>query len=316
VKVIGVDAFGGPDSLRPFEVPVPEPGPGEVRIRVHAAAVNPTDLSFRAGTNPQALSLGDREPPFVPGIDLAGVIDGLGTGADSRLGMGDRVVAMVLPAAPRGGAYAEYVVAPAASVVPAPRDVSFAAASTLLLNGVTAQLALNATGLSAGRSVAITGAAGALGNYAVALAHSAGLHVIADAAPADRDLVSTTGADVIVERGPESIAAIGALVPGGAPAVIDGANLTEAVLPAVADGGSVISVKGWNGPTPRGIRIHPINALSASADTTLLARLVELADTGVLTLRVADVLPADRAPEAHRRLARGGTRGRLVLSFT
>jgi Alcohol dehydrogenase GroES-like domain len=127
MKAIGVMTFGGPEVLHVVELPEPHAGAGEVRIRVHAASVNPTDTLFRAGS--QAARLSGRPAPYVPGMDVAGVIDELGADTDNRLKVGDRVVALVIPAGPRGGAYAEYVVVPAPSVVLAPAGVDFPAAS-------------------------------------------------------------------------------------------------------------------------------------------------------------------------------------------
>src|ERR1700761_6417794 len=115
---IGVTSFGGPEALRVLDLPVPEPGPGEVRIRVHAAAVNSADATFRGGGG-QARLLGDRPPPWVPGMDAAGVVDKLGPGSGDRLAAGDRVVAFVRPAGPHGGAYAQFLVTGADSGVDA-----------------------------------------------------------------------------------------------------------------------------------------------------------------------------------------------------
>ncbi|MDT7773103.1 MAG: NADPH:quinone reductase, partial [Pseudonocardiales bacterium] len=84
---------------------------------------------------------------------------------------------------------------------------------------------------------------------------------------------------------------------------------------AVADGGAVATLRGWTGPTERDIRIHPISAPDAATDTTLLEALRDLAEAGTISLRVADILPASAAAEAHRRLAAGGSRGRLILDF-
>src|SRR5260370_15317595 len=134
MKAIGLTTFGGPEVLHVVELPVPHPGVGEVRIRVHAAAVNPTDMLFRAGS--QAARLRERPAPYVPGMDAAGVIDELGPNADNRLKVGDRVVAYVVPAGPHGGAYAEHIVAPAASVVLAPAEADFAPASPALPHGL------------------------------------------------------------------------------------------------------------------------------------------------------------------------------------
>jgi NADPH:quinone reductase len=102
MKAIGVTTFGGPEVLHVVELPEPHAGDGEVRMRVHAVSVNPTDTLFRAGS--QAARLSGRPGPYVPGMDAAGVIDELGPETDSRLKVGDRVVALVIPAGPHGGA--------------------------------------------------------------------------------------------------------------------------------------------------------------------------------------------------------------------
>ncbi|GAA4662250.1 NADP-dependent oxidoreductase [Streptomyces youssoufiensis] len=314
MKAIGVEEFGGPDALRALELPEPQAGPGEVRIRVHAAAVNPTDVMLRTGGH--AVRMPGRRPPLVPGMDAAGVIDQLGPGADGRLSVGQRVIALVLFVGPRGGAYAERIVVPAASVVPAPEGASFAEASTLLMNAMTARLALDAVAVPAGGTVAVTGAAGAVGGYAVELATADGLTVIADAAARDVERVRGFGADHIVERGAEVAARVRTLVPDGVPGLVDGSNQTIEVVPAVADGGALASLRGWAGPAGRGVSVHPVMVADALTDTERLDALSRQAADGVLSLHVADVLPADEAAKAHRLLEAGGVRGRLVLDFS
>ncbi len=314
MKAIGLMEFGGPEVLKVVNLPEPQPGPGEVRIRVHAAAVNPTDMTFRAGG--RAAQLADMPPPYVPGMDLAGVIDELGPGTDRRLTIGDAVIAYVIPMGPHRGAYTEQVVVDEASVVRAPLGASFPEASTLLLNAVTARLALDALALSAGSTVAVVGAAGAVGGYAVQLAKSDGLTVLAVAVSSDEALVRRLGADVIVEPGEYVGAQIRSQLPSGAPGLIDGAALDALALPGVADGGGLVTLKGWSGPAERGIVIHPVSSFGSSTDTALFDRLRSQAEAGILTLRVAEVLPAKEAAEAHRRFAAGGVRGRLVLDFT
>jgi NADPH2:quinone reductase len=328
MKAVGVWRFGGPEQLRVVELPDPEPGPGEVRIRVHAAAVNPTDTLLRAGA--QQARLAAVPPPYRPGMDAAGVVDKLGPGLDGRLQLGQRVVALVLPSGPHGGAYAEQVVVPAASVVPAPAGADFPAAATLLMNALTARVALDSLALRPGQTLAVTGAAGAFGGYAIQLAKADGLRVIADAAPADEELVRTLGADEVVARGADVADRIRALVPGGVSGVADGALLNELALPAIADGGGLAVVRGWtpasgaSGPagasgtrgfSERGITVHPVLVSRAAADTAALDRLRAQAEQGVLTLRVARILPAAQAEQAHRLLEAGGVRGRLVLDF-
>jgi NADPH2:quinone reductase len=314
VRVIGLTEFGGPEVLRVIELPDPVPGTGEVRIRVHAASVNPTDMLLRSGA---ARAWFDGRPgPYVPGMDAAGVVDAIGPDTDTRLRPGDPVIAIVRAYGPRGGAYAELIVVPAESVVPIPSDADFPAASTLLMNALTARVALDLLAVPAGRTVAVTGAAGAFGGYAVQLAKSDGLRVLADASAADTQLVASLGADEVVPRGDDVADRFRALAPGGADAVLDGAVLDELVLPAIRDGGGLAVIRGWNGTVDRGIHVHPVMVTEAATDHARLLRLRDQASTGELSLRVADVLPADQAAQAHRRLAEGGVRGRLVLDFT
>jgi NADPH:quinone reductase len=319
MKAVGVWRFGGPEELRVVELPEPEPGPGEVQIRVHAAAVNPTDTLLRAGAHQARLVA--VPPPYRPGMDAAGVVDKLGPELDGRLQLGQRVVALVLPTGPHGGAYAERVVVPAASVVPAPAGADFPAAATLLMNALTARVALDALALRPGQTLAVTGAAGAFGGYAIQLAKADGLRVIADAAPADEELVRTLGADEVVVRGADVADRIRSLVPDGVPGLADGALLNELALPAIAGGGGLAVVRGWapasgaRGTAERGITIHPVQVSRAADDTAALDRLRAQVEQGVLTLRVAQTLPAARAERAHRLLEAGGVRGRLVLDF-
>ncbi|WP_395759286.1 NADP-dependent oxidoreductase [Streptomyces althioticus] len=314
MKAIGLTTYGGPDVLRELELPTPEAGPGEVRIRVHAAAVNPTDVMMRTGGH--AVRLRDVPPPYVPGMDAAGVIDQIGPGVDGRLSVGQRVVALVMFVRPQGGAYAEQIVVPAESVVPAPAGTDHAEASTLLMNAATARLALDTLALPKGATVAVTGAAGAVGGYTIQLAKADGLTVVADAAPHDRDLVRGFGADHVVDRGADVAARVRDLAPDGVPGLVDGSEQREEAVPAVADGGTLVALRGWQGPAERGVTVTPVLVASVREDTALLDTLRLQAEQGVLSLRVAKVLPASDAAEAHRLLEAGGLRGRLVLDFS
>ena len=271
MKAIGLSEFGGPEVLKVVDLPEPEPGPGEVRIRVHAVAVNPTDITFRTGG--RAAQLAERPTPYVPGMDAAGIVDKLGEGTDGRLAVGDPVIAYVIPFGPHGGSYAEKVVLPEASVVQAPRGASFPEASTLLLNATTAQLALDALGLAPDTTLVVLGGAGAVGGYAIQLAKASGLRVVSDAAPPDEKLVRSLGADVVVERHGDVARHIRCELPGGAPGLLDGATLDALALPAVADRGGLVTLKGWSGPTERGITIHPISSFGSATDRALFDRL-------------------------------------------
>lgn len=315
MKAIGANTLGEPDVLEVVELPEPQPGPGEVRIRVKAATVNPVDTILRAG---HAVRLFENfQAPFIPGMDAAGVIDALGKGVSDRLKIGDRVVAIVTPGSrPRPmGAYTEQMVIDAEAVVPMPAGTDFPAASTLLMNGLTTQLALEALGLRSGNTLAVTGAAGLVGGYAIQLGKAAGLRVIADAASADQDLVKSLGADIIVARGDDIAGNILAVAPEGVDGVVDAAIQNELVVPAIKDNGGFATLRQWNEPVPRGITVHPI-AVTEGVETAKLDRLRQQVEDGVLRLRVAEVIPAQEAAEAHRRVEAGGLRGKLVLDLT
>jgi NADPH:quinone reductase-like Zn-dependent oxidoreductase len=312
MRAVGFTEFGGPEVLRIVSLPVPSPGPGQVRVRVVAAAVNPTDLAFRAGAH-RSMPPGV-VPPYVPGMDLAGVVDAVGPRVSGWV-PGEQVMAAVSPWAPGGGAQAEYVLVAADALARVPSGIGLEAAATLAMNALTVRAALDELALRPGQTLALTGAAGAVGGYAIQLGRLAGLRVIADARPEDEELVRGLGADVVVPRGPDVAASVREAFPGGVDALLDAAVLGPAVLPAVRDGGQVMAVRPFSGETERGIKVSLVLVFGHLHEGGTLARLAELAAEGVLTLRVADVLPAERAAEAHRRFEARGVRGRLVLTF-
>jgi NADPH2:quinone reductase len=312
MKAVGITEWGGPEVLHLVEVPDPEAGPGEVRIRVHAATVNPTDTVLRSGG--RAHLVRDIPPPYVPGMEAAGVVDQLGDGARPDLRAGDHVMAIVLPYGSHG-AYAERVVVPAESVAPVPAGATDAAAATLPMNGLTVRQALDVLALQPRQTLAVTGAAGAVGGYAVQLGRAAGLRVIADAAPADEQLVAGLGADVVVPRGDGFGQRVREVVPDGADGLIDAALLDGLAVPAVRDGGRIATVRGFRGEPERGITFHPVLVRGYAREQAKLDELRQQAADGVITLRVARTFPAAQAAQAHRLLEAGGTRGRLVLEF-
>ncbi|WP_410636361.1 NADP-dependent oxidoreductase [Amycolatopsis sp. cmx-4-83] len=302
MRAVVVRRFGGPEVLEVAEVPVPEPGPGQVRIRVAAAAVNPVDLATRAGVLTAA---GVIPPRKVLGLgwDVAGEVDAAGPGArfrpgDTVLGLRDRIA---LPL----GAYADYVVLDASAVALAPPGVSPVEAATLPLNALTAAQALDL--VESTGTVLVTGAAGAVGGYAVALAHARGRQVVAVAGEADEAIVRGFGADEFVPRGRDLGERVRARVPGGVDAVLDTALLGLDALDAVRGGGEFVAFAAGAAPIPlRGVRVRTV---WIRADGEQLAGLAT-----TLRPRVAGVLPLEKAPAAHERLAAGGVRGRLVLT--
>ena len=207
------------------------------------------------------------------------------------------------------------MVVPAASVARVPEGASLEAAATLPMNGLTVRLALDRLRLTPGQTLGVTGAAGAVGAYAVELGAREGLRVIAVAAPQDEALVKGLGAEKVVPRGDAAIHGLRDAVPGGVDGLIDAAVLDGAVLPAIKDGGKLATVRGFAGPSERGITIEPVRVTSYLDNHEALDRLGQLAGQRKLALRVAETFPPEQAATAHRKLAAGGTRGRLLIAF-
>ncbi|MFP5078686.1 NADP-dependent oxidoreductase [Rhizobium sp. YIM 134829] len=301
--------------MRVLELAEPHAGPGQVRIKVAAAAVHPADTNIRKGLS--AKYDPEVNPPsevYVAGWEVAGTIDEVGQGARPELPLGAEVIAVTEPKLDLGG-QAQYVVVPAESVVRAPKGVDLTAASTLLMAALTALMGVDALALAPGSTVAVTGAAGGIGGYAVQLAKEAGLTVIADAADKDRDLVASLGADHVLPRGDRFPDGIRQLRPDGADGVLDAGSVGDAVAAAVRDGAAIATFKGFTGDTDRGVRWFPVYVYDRIRDTAALTRLRDLAETGVLTLRVAGTYPLEQVAEAHRLIEAGGLRGRPVLLF-
>ena len=234
----------------------------EVSKKPGAVQVNPTDTSLRNGARAEALR--KDPPPYIPGMDAAGVIDEMGAGTATDLAVGDAVMAMVIPTGSHG-AYRESIVLAADSVARAPAGSTHVEAATLPMNGLTARQSLDQLALQPGQTVAVTGAAGCYGGYVVQLAKTDGLRVIADASSADEPLVRNLGADVVVPRGDDITAQIRKVAPDGVDGLADGAVQSELAVGAVGDGGTFASVRGWGGtgerwdrlPQNDGARIRP-----------------------------------------------------------
>ena len=191
-------------------------------------------------------------------MDAAGVVESVGEGVD-RIAPGDEVMAAVTPRRPEGGAQAELIVVPAASVVPIPDGATLAQAATLPMNGLTAMLGLDLLDLPRGATLAVTGGAGLLASYVIPLAKERGLRVLADAKPEDEALVRGFGADVVLPRGEGFAAAVRDAAPDGADGLFDTALLGRDAFGAIRDGGAMAVVRGWDdSPGERGIDVRPV----------------------------------------------------------
>jgi NADPH:quinone reductase-like Zn-dependent oxidoreductase len=298
----------GPDAIELIETPVPEPGPGQVRIAVAAAAVNPVDVAT-AGGGLQRIGLSAARDQYGLGWDVAGTVDAAGPDVD--LPVGAAVIGLSDLLGRPLKTHAEQVVLDTTAVAPAPRGIDPVAASTIPLNALTAEQALDVLALPAGATVLVTGAAGAVGGYAVQLARHRGLEVVAVVGRTDEALVRELGAQHVVPRDADLPTAVRELVPGGVDGAVDAALVGIAAEEAVRNGGAFAHLVATPGPVPlRGIRVHRV---LVSADGVRLGRLAVLAENGVIGTRVAGTHALDDAPTAYRKMAGGGLRGRLVL---
>ncbi|MGW7705673.1 NADP-dependent oxidoreductase [Streptomyces sp. NPDC054771] len=308
MKAIRFHEFGSSEVLRYEDVDRPVPGPGQVLVRVAATSFNPVDDHIRAGVLAEMIPI---PLPYVPGIDLAGTVAELGADV-TGLEVGDRVVAM-LPLASAGGA-AEYVLAPAESLAPAPRTIELVDAAALPLTGLAAwQTAFDLAELKPGQTVLVNGAGGAVGSLVVQLAVDAGAHVTAVDAPRHADRLRGYGAERVV--GPLDLAAGPAAVGGPFQVVVNHVRVSPEQLAQlthyVADGGVVASTAGPIPEDPaRGVRSA---SLWVRSDGAQLGELVAKVDAGRLQLHVADHRPVAELAAVHEDAGAGRLPGKTVV---
>jgi NADPH:quinone reductase len=300
-----VRKVGGPEVIEVLEVPTPEPGPLQVRIKVVAAALNPADAAVWAGFFG---SLEGMEHAGL-GLDAAGTIEAVGPGV--LLEVGTAVIAFDAAVLRPTKAQAEFLVVDINSLAPAPEGMDLTLAATIPLNAMTASQALDHLPLRPRDTLLVTGAAGAVGGFAVELARTRGVRIVAQGRPEDQQFLRDRGATWFVSRDEELNEAVRRFVPQGVDGVLDAAALGEPALAAVRDGGVFVSLRSDVLPQPR--RAIAVRHTSAGPEATRLSHLSALAEVGVLTPRVARTYPLSEAAQAHAHVARGGLRGRIVL---
>lgn len=190
MKAIELSEYGGFDSLRVVEIDTPIPAAHEVLIEVKATGVNFAELELTTGDYKIPKS-----PPFIMGFEAAGIVIEIGSEV-KHVRIGDRVASIV-----SSGGYAEYATADAEAVIPIPAGVSFAEATTIPVQGVSAYYLLSmAAKPRSDDSVLIQAAAGGVGLYLVQLAKLFGVaKVIALASSSQKlDLLRTLGADILI----------------------------------------------------------------------------------------------------------------------
>ncbi|MBR3194862.1 zinc-binding dehydrogenase [Bosea sp. (in: a-proteobacteria)] len=327
MKAIQYSRFGGPDVLEIVEIAAPSPGPDEVLIRVGAVGVNFFEVMMRQDRYAVTPPL-----PFIPGVEIAGTITALGDGVAS-LSVGDRVAAALYVAGVQGGGYAEQVAIRADAVVRLPDETSFAGATALQVQGLTA-LHLLRSHPAAGKNVLISAAAGGVGSLLVQLARRGGARrVIAMASSAEKlALAQELGADAGVDyTQPDWPAQVCALTEGAGPDLIfeaSGGDIPAQCLTLLAPFGRLVlygplsladfrpdaeALKTliFGNRTIAGFSLLPHLAPERLASE--LGELFKLAIPGELRLLPGASFPLAQASAAHAALESRRTAGKLVL---
>ncbi|SEB29651.1 NADPH:quinone reductase [Rhodococcus koreensis] len=307
-RAVTVSRFGGPEVIEVVKISMPHPGPGEARVKVEAASVHPVDLETRAGRYGE---LPEPSGRLVLGWDYAGRIDAVGPHVDASL-VGITVTGWRYWFDTREGTQADYIVVPIESATPCPSSLSPAALTTLPLNGNTAFQALELLGLQRGDTLAILGAAGGIGGFAMDLAVHRGIAVAGIADDSDRNFIEGRGGHFISRTSRDVAGCLRRALRGPADALIATAPVDRSVLAGIEPGGAAVSAVGER-PANSGLDWRFLNA---HPNTDQTVELVRMAERGEIALRVAGTIPFEDAAEAHRAAARPGTRGRYVLTST
>lgn len=330
MRAIRIREPGGPDVLVPADAPDPVPEAGEVMVHVRAAGVNRADLLQRLGRYPAPPGA----PPDIPGLEVAGVVERSGPGAEAAgLDAGDRVMAIV-----GGGGYAARVAVPAGQLLPIPETLSFVEGAAIPEAFLTAADALFFRGgLGPGGAVLIHSAGGGVGTAALQLARAAGARLVIGTASGPK-------LEAICERGLPLDVGIDYREGGFAPEVLDatdgagvdvildtvGAPYWEENVTALAELGTLVLVGVLGGARVEAdlrtlmrkratvvgtvLRSRPPDekaALTADFRDRFLAGFD--ADPPVLQPVVNRVFPLEDAAEAHRLLETDRTFGKLIL---
>jgi NADPH:quinone reductase-like Zn-dependent oxidoreductase len=299
MKAVVVHQYGGPEVLKFEDYPNPVPGSGEVLVRVAATSVNPIDYKRRAGLTKDFYPI---KFPGLIGVDIAGSVVKIGAGVEG-FSVGDQVFAMA------DNTYAELCVVKAAVLANVPKGLDLIQAAALPLVTTTGNQLLLATGINAGQTVLVVGAAGNVGRSAVFTAKSRGATVIAGVLKRQIDDAKTIGADQFVATDDDT--AIANLPPLDAVADTVGGRTAEKLIGMVKPGGVFASVVG----TPQNAAEYPsvkVVFVFSHFDRKTLEFMAEAVRDGKLVIPISQRLPLSEAAEAQAAAEKGGV-GKILL---
>ncbi|MGW7275241.1 NADP-dependent oxidoreductase [Streptomyces sp. NPDC054864] len=306
MKAISYRRYGGPEVLEYGDVRDPKVGPDSVLVKVRAASVNPVDWKCMGGHLDGIL---DPVFPVIPGWDVAGVVVQPGASTPEYV-VGDEVIGYVREDFLSRGTFAEYVAAPVRTLARKPRNLTFEEAAGLPLAGLTAyQVIVKTLEVTEGAVVLVHAAAGGVGSIAVQLARHAGARVIGTASEHNHDFLRELGAEPVTYG--EGLAdRVRALAPEGVDAAFDtvGGETLKVSAEVLAPGGRLASI------ADRAVIGLGGHYCFVRPDADDLQRLTQLVEQDVVTVHVSETFPLEKAADAYRLNAEGGTRGKIVVT--
>ncbi len=306
INAIQVHSYGDASQLKFEQIAQPEPQADEVLVRVYAAGVNPIDWKIRAGYLKEFMPA---TFPYVPGADLAGVVERVGPGV-TAFQPGQEVFGRSSQ-----GSYTEYGIAPATSLALKPKSMSFEEAAAIPVGATTAWQGLFEYGnLQAGQRVLILGGAGGVGLFAVQFAHWKGAHVIATASTKNVEFVRSLGAETVIDYTTTKVED----VIHDVDLVLDtvGGAALATVWPTLKRGGTLVTIAGQPDEAKAKERDTHTARFSAQISDKLLATFAQLIEEGKVKVTVADTFALSNARAAHELSESGHGRGRIVLKIS
>jgi NADPH:quinone reductase-like Zn-dependent oxidoreductase len=299
MKAVVVHQYGGPEVLKFEEYPDPVPGPGEALVRVAATSVNPIDYKRRAGLTKDFYPI---QFPGLIGVDIAGTVVQIGPGVEG-FSVSDQVFAMA------DNTYAELCVVKAAILAKVPDGLDLIQAAALPLVTTTGNQLISATGIKAGQTVLVVGAAGNVGRSAVFTAKQRGAVVIAGVLNGQMDETKTIGADQSVATDDDNAIANLPMLDVVADTV--NGKSAEKLIAKVKPGGVFASVVA----TPQNAAKYPsvkVVHVFSKFDRKTLQSMAEAVRDGKLVIPISRKLPLSEAAEAQAAAEKGGI-GKILL---
>jgi NADPH:quinone reductase-like Zn-dependent oxidoreductase len=299
MKAIVIHQYGGPEVLKFEDYPDPVPGRDDVLVRVAAASVNPIDYKRRAGLTKDFYPM---QFPSLIGVDISGTVIKIGPGVGD-FSISDRVFAMA------DNTYAELCVVNAAVLAKIPEGLDLVRAAALPLVTTTGNQLSSATGVKAGQTVIVVGAAGSVGRSAVFSLKECGASVIAGVLKTQMDEAGAVGADQVVAT--DSDTAIANLPPLDAVADTVGGRTAEKLIAKVRPGGVFASVAGapQNAAKYPSVKVAPV---FSKFDRKTLEFMAEAVRDGKLAIPISRTMPLSEAAEAQAAAEKSGI-GKILL---